>query len=197
MIKIFITITGFLFSTFAASLTLEEKIVQMRLNFEQKQVQNNTINRLQNEQKMIDAYVSIVAARRQCDKLGIDCTTGKAKESTQAKLLELEQERLLIDAYMGINQKRQNCKNRLIDCKTGAKITPKKRKKVVRKATIKLPKRPKLSGYFNDKALFFNSKNNIKQYSEGDMVGGYRIKKIYPNDRVEIEYGGKSAGFVE
>jgi hypothetical protein len=197
MIKILITITSLLLSTFSFSLTLEEKIIQMRLNFEQDQIQNNTINRLINEQKMIDAYVSIVAARRQCDKLGIDCSTGEAKESTQAKLLELEQEQLLIDAYIGINEKRQNCRNKLIDCTTGDRVASKKKKKIVRRARTALPERPRLSGYFNKNALFLNSKNIIRQYAEGDMVGGYLIRKIHPGDKVEIEFNGKSAGFIE
>jgi hypothetical protein len=187
MIKILSLTIGLLLAGGALSQSLQEKIKQMRLNFEQGQIRNNTINRLQAEQKMIDAYVAIVAARRQCDKLGIDCQTGEAKESVQSKVLELEQERLLIDAYMSTSRKRKHCKQSLVDCKTGLNIAP---KVVVRNVSI--PIKPRLSGYFNDKALFFGKNNEIKQYSEGDMVlNGYRIKKIYPNKKVILTYKKK------
>lgn len=135
--------------------------------------------------------MAIVAARRQCDKLGVDCKTGQEIKSIQEQLINIEEKQALINAFVDLDKTKAQCKRLGIDCETGKKL--KKKKKGMNIKPGKVPDLPKLLGYFDNKVLFTNGKGDVKSYQVDDeLVSGYKVIAIHRDRYVALQYNEKT-----
>jgi hypothetical protein len=182
------------FSTFASNVSFEDRISDMRIKYIAEKKRQDLISQLNQEKELINAYTDIVASRRKCNELGIDCIKGIGLENTNSKLKTIEEEKQLIDAYISLKNARAKCKTAGIDCATGNKLTVKNK---TRKPTFNtkkdiIPERPKVIGYINDKVLLKSGAGEFNVYKDGDkLASGFTVKKITPNRMVEISYKEK------
>jgi hypothetical protein len=191
------TLLALLVSSFTASaLTIEERVASMRAKYLEDKNRQDLIEKLENEQDTINAYVSIVSARRKCAELGIDCSKGEGFDNLNTKLRTIEEEKQLIAAYISLKKERERCKQEGINCTTGEKLTAKKITKVVKTfnpAKEKIPTLPKVVGYLDKRVLLENASGNIKAYTKGDnTANGFTIDNIIANRMVKLSYKNKT-----
>ncbi len=191
--KIVLSISALLLSSHVfAQLDIDERIAQLRVQYQKELQQKNIIRKLKEEQALIDAYVEIVSARRKCEKLGIDCTTGKEIKSIQEQLIDIDEKKALIKAFVELDRTKEECKRLGIDCKTGQKIPVKKKAVVLASDPKKNPELPTLMGYLDNQVLLANDQGNVLAYQVGDeLASGYKVKKIIQDRYTVLEYNGK------
>ncbi len=159
----------FVFTTNAS--TIDEEIAKLRIEFNEQRQQQQRLKKLTENKEITQAYIEDFKRQEQCKKLGIDCKTGKPLKNTiQNKLDKISSEQKLIDAKLALAKKKNACREQGIDCDIGDAVTE--------KTKIKLPKKPKLIGFFNNYALFLYG-DTIKKYAVGDkLTNNYIIKNI-------------------
>jgi hypothetical protein len=185
-----------IFSFSASSLTIEERVASMRAKYLEEKTRQDLIEKLENEQEVINAYISIVASRRKCEDSGIDCNKGKGIYNLDTKLKGIEDEKKLINAFISLKKEREKCEKEGIDCDTGKKLPPKKVKqvaKVFNPVKEKMPTLPKVIGYLDSGVLLESSFGSIKTYKHNDnTANGFSITEIIPNRMVKLEYKNKT-----
>ncbi len=126
----------------AASIDLDKKMEELRVQFEKQQTQDKLIKDLEEKGKLRRARIQSFQAEQQCQKLGIDCETGqklpekkqaKKQKTTDDEIKEIQEQQRLIEAKRKARiqsfQREQECQKLGIDCETGEKLPEKKQVK--------------------------------------------------------------------
>ncbi len=179
--KFILHLSMLLFVFIVNASTIDEEIQKLRIEFTKEKQQQQVLKKLAENKEIINAYIEDFKIQEKCKKLGIDCKTGKPlRDTIQNKLDKISQEQKLIDAQLALAKKKDACKNQGIDCDTGEGI--------LKKSKLKLPKKPKLIGFFNNYALFLSG-DTIKKHAIGDkLANNYVINDIITDSLVKLEH---------
>lgn len=183
-------------------LSFEEKIASMRAKYLEEKQRQDILEKINNEQELINAYTSIVSSRRKCDELGIDCVKGEGFDNIHSKLRIIDDEKKLIKAQLSLKAEREKCLKAGINCSTGKKL-PKTKVKIVKKPIFnpkqeKIPDMPTVIGYLDNSVLLQIGSGEIKPYNVGDkLANGLAVKSIFINRMVYLTYKNKDLSPIE
>ena len=199
--KLFLIFFLFLFfSSNIIAIDIDENIAKLRLEYNKDQKEKELIKTLKAKNKLRKIYIQEFKAEQECQRLGIDCKTGKklpkkAKiiikktKTIDEKIKDIQEQQRLIDAMLALDKKQENCiKQGLTNCgkrKTLIKKIVVKKKKIA----IKLPDKPKLVGFFNGTVLFSLKNDQIRSFKEKDkVIHGYQIENIDSGRQVTLSH---------